>query len=221
MVLKSLQNDANTASKRVAGPRKPDSDRPSLTSRLMSKSLKTPSDGRRTPTSASGVDAEQSIPPAVFVTPYRPQHKRNPSEASSAAFPLMSGSMTMLLQETPGGLAPSIGNDSLFAPSPSASGSEPPSPTLVIGRIQSSATERDFRQITNPAAPNQTPAKAGKTASGHFLSAAGVGDLSPTTTADYSFTPGSPGSLVLRPEDERHLGDLQILHNDLDEEDFS
>jgi hypothetical protein len=34
-------------------------------------------------------------------------------------------------------------------------------------------------------------------------------DISPTTTtADYSIAPGSPGSLVLKPEDERHLGEM-------------
>lgn len=144
-------------------------------------------------------------------------HSRIPSEASSIAMPGMDQSMSMLLQEK--GYDEGYDQASLYSLN---DGIIPSSPTLKLGKAgsqQAAPTQPSVPPLPNSVHPPnpqylhsgfstrtggpQTP----RSQRGHPSSAAM--DMSPTTTtADYSFTPGSPGSLVLKPEDERHLGDL-------------
>lgn len=73
----------------------------------------------------------------------------------------------------------------------------PPSPTLVLGKPLQNASQ-------------------GSHAAHYSLSS--VGNISPTT-ANFSMMTGSPGSLHLRPEHERLLGDMPTL--DLCAEDYA
>jgi hypothetical protein len=139
-------------------------------------------------------------------------HRRISSDASSVVVPRVDQSMSMLLQEN--GYGEGYDESSLYSAN---EGSPPPSPTLVLGKAGPRAGETpqasgaDSRLLTTGANNRvfslQTPSRNRRNQPPSTIM-----EMSPTTTtADYSFNPGSPGSLVLRPEDDRHLGDLLSL----------
>ena len=139
-------------------------------------------------------------------------HRRISSDASSLAVPRMDQSMSMLLQEN--GYGEGYDESSLYSAN---EGSSPPSPTIIVGKIGarsgnvSQPPGRDGHLLATDANQRgsslQTPSRIRKPQPPSTIM-----EMSPTTTtADYSFNPGSPGSLVLRPEDDRHLGDLLSL----------
>jgi hypothetical protein len=119
--------------------------------------------------------------------------------------------MSMLLQEN--GYGEGYDETLLY----SANEGSPPSPTLVLGKVGSHAGEApdapggDGRLLTTGVNHRsfglQTPSRSRRNQPPSTIM-----EMSPTTTtADFSFNHGSPGSLVLRPEDDRHLGDLLSL----------
>ncbi|KIM24613.1 hypothetical protein M408DRAFT_331711 [Serendipita vermifera MAFF 305830] len=137
-------------------------------------------------------------------------HRRISSDASSIAVPRIDQSMSMLLQEN--GYGQGYDGASLYSMN---DGSPPSSPKAPLGRATSLSGEatsvNNGRLLTAGATQrsfgHQTPTRNRKN---HPPST--IMEMSPTTTtADYSIHPGSPGSLVLRPEDEHHLGDLLSL----------
>ena len=85
------------------------------------------------------------------------------------------------------------------------SGSPAGSPTMVFGRLNG---------------PTGIPKPGSRSGYSHVAnkSVSSAGNISPTT-ASFSMTTGSPVSLNLRPEHERHLGDMPPL--DLDADDFN
>lgn len=136
------------------------------------------------------------------------RHHRGSSVASSVAVPKTNQSMTMLLQET--GYGDGLDGMSLYD---AHDGSPPPSPTLVLGKVAARNAGRDIASVQDSSqllsvnsrnSGPQTPSRNRRQGRSSMPM-----EMSPTTTtADYSIAPGSPGSLVLRPEDEHHLGDL-------------
>lgn len=162
-------------------------------------------------------EAERDLAQGFMDGPQQPrsaqlQHARLPSDASSIVVPRMDQSMSMLLQEK--SYEDGFDGTSLYSAN---DGSPPPSPTMVLGKMTARATsetkpgnQRFFSSSLSPQAGSiHTPARRRTAASANM-------ETSPTTTtADYSVAPGSPGSLVLRPEDERHLDELlSFMGND-------
>lgn len=155
---------------------------------------------------------------SIIVTPARssPQrHHRQASETSSTGVPDMGDSMSMLLNETPGLSNSGFDGASLYS-NHNGSGSPPPSPTLVLRKhaeyrdtpILGTSGKQNLSPPSSSRGLAQTPARQNSKTQRYSA----LMELSPTTTtADYSFTPGSPGSLILRPEDEMHLGDLASI----------
>ena len=128
---------------------------------------------------------------------FAPPNRKRMSGASSV-FASLPSNMSMIMHEE--GITPeSFAAMSLGSSSPAAS------PTMLYGRLH-----------------GQTPSSIPKAPSsrGHSHRAnrsVSSGNISPTT-ATFSIMTGSPGSLNLRPEHERHLGDMPPL--DLDAEGF-
>ena len=136
------------------------------------------------------------------------RHHRGSSEASSVAVPKANHSMSMLLQETTYG--DGLDGMSLYD---AHDGSPPPSPSLILGKlatrnaVRDAASAREKTQLLTVESRNsgsQTSSRNRRQGRASMPM-----EMSPTTTtADFSVAPGSPGSLVLLPEDEHHLGDL-------------
>jgi len=164
-------------------------------------------------------DDKRDLTEGFLDSPQRPrsarlQHARLPSDVSSIVVPRMDQSMSMLLQEKT--YEDGFDGTSLYSAN---DGSPPASPTMVLGKMPAYATSE-----TKPIPSNQrflSSSLSPQAGSGHTpvrrrTATSANMEMSPTTTtADYSVTPGSPGSLVLRPEDERHLGELlSFMGND-------
>ncbi|KAI0351114.1 hypothetical protein OH77DRAFT_969571 [Trametes cingulata] len=116
----------------------------------------------------------------------RSHHKR--VSATSSIFAPVPNNMSMIMQEE--GMTPeSISGLSMHS-------SPPGSPTMVLGRVQ-------------PPPINTKPSPRASHMANKSISSS-AGNISPTT-ANYSILTGSPGSLNLRPEHERHLGDMPSL----------
>ncbi|OJT14558.1 hypothetical protein TRAPUB_8891 [Trametes pubescens] len=116
-------------------------------------------------------------------------HRKRTSVASSV-FAAVPNNMSMIMQEE-GTTSDSIGGLSMHS-------SPPGSPTMVLGRVQPPPIDMKPHAHPRP---------------GHALSksvSSSAGNISPTT-ANFSMLTGSPGSLNLRPEHERHLGDMPSL----------
>ncbi|EIN05661.1 hypothetical protein PUNSTDRAFT_145627 [Punctularia strigosozonata HHB-11173 SS5] len=122
----------------------------------------------------------------------RAQHQRRSSTASSV-FPLPPSNMSLLMSEDNTAVAPLDRSVASFAPS------APPSPTLVYAA----------RHSSGPLAGRRRGGHAPKQAS-----VASMESISPST-ANYSVLTGSPGSLNLQPEHDRHLLDLDMLSLDI------
>jgi hypothetical protein len=151
---------------------------------------------------------------------------RSSSFASSIALPVLSDSMTMLMEETPGMAGIRVKHTSLDTRSFRSTDSLPPSPSLGIGKaippipssdtLARTITRREAASSTSPTpfqSQSQSAARPISKKQGGLRSS--TFDLSPTSSMDYSFMPASPGSLVLRDEDDRHLADLvSIAHDD-------
>ncbi|KAI0632597.1 hypothetical protein C8Q77DRAFT_828560 [Trametes polyzona] len=138
--------------------------------------------------------------------PSRALHRKRAS-ATSSVFAAVPNNMSMIMHEE--GVTPeSAGGLSMQSMSMHSSASSPPgSPTMVLGRVQPP--------------PINTKASPGHVANKSLSSSAG--NISPTT-ANFSMVTGSPVSLNLRPEHERHLGDMSNLDltdglEDYDEDD--
>ncbi|KAI0655811.1 hypothetical protein C8Q70DRAFT_936193 [Cubamyces menziesii] len=117
----------------------------------------------------------------------RSMHRKRASGTSSV-FAHVPNNMTMIMQEE--GFTPeSIGDLSTHS-------SPPGSPTMVLGRVQ-------------PPPINTKSSPRPSHATNKSISSS-TGNISPTT-ANFSIMTGSPGSLNLRPEHERHLGDMPSL----------
>ncbi|KAG8811027.1 hypothetical protein FRC17_002661 [Serendipita sp. 399] len=178
-----------------------------------------PAPATSTPNRASSVIVRREPPspedgdekPLIAESPFNERrygHHRMSSDASSLVVPRMNQSMTMLLQENTYG--DGLDGASLYSAN---DGSPPPSPTLVLGKkIKRSSIPPPLpTSLLSPGTLLTDNAKQGTlhTPSRNRKRTSSAMEMSPTTTtADYSVAPGSPGSLVLRPEDERHLGDL-------------
>lgn len=139
-------------------------------------------------------------------------HRRISSDASSIAVPRVDQSMSMLLQEN--GYGQGYDQASLY----SANEGSPP----LLPRAMSGKTVPGTGELARSASTGSNHLAAGINQRSYGLQTptrskrnhppSTIMEMSPTTTtADYSFNPGSPGSLVLRPEDEHHLGDLLSL----------
>ena len=187
-----------------------------------------PPERLRTPRMSSSSDEDESTQNHIPVfsttapTPERTekqQRYRSGSFASSIALPIMSDSMTLLMEETPGMAGIRINHDNRSFKS---TDSPPPSPTLAVGKSFATAPNgdspartikhhRETTPCTSPAfhtAARPIPRKQGGLRTPTF-------DHSPTSSMDYSFMPASPGSLVLRDEDDLHLADLvSVIHDD-------
>lgn len=136
--------------------------------------------------------------------PSRPSHRSTPSptkrrpSTSSSVFPAIPGSMSLLIAETPG----SPPQESFG----SASGSSPPSPTMVLPRLSSKQKSPEPRQVGED---NVKPLLSSQPVTiSHKRSTSGA---SVATSANFSFETGSPGSLKLKPEHELLLGDMTRL----------
>lgn len=142
----------------------------------------------------------------------RLQHARLPSDASSIVVPRMDQSMTMLLQEK-------TYEDAFDGTSLYNDGSTPPSPTMVLGKLSarpaSDARSASGSQRLHADSLNHQPGGLQTPSRKRTLGSTTMETSPTTTTADYSVAPGSPGSLVLRPEDEQHLDELlSFMGND-------
>lgn len=104
--------------------------------------------------------------------------------ASSSLFPVLPSNMTMLMQEED---IHDYAGEHLHR-------SASPSPTMVFSKLSNS------------------PKRVSHHEPGHSISSS-AGNISPTT-ANFSMVTGSPRSLNLRPEHERHLGDMASLELD-------
>ncbi|TCD60468.1 hypothetical protein EIP91_010044 [Steccherinum ochraceum] len=112
---------------------------------------------------------------------------------SSSIFPVPPSTMSMLLHED--GLQPeAFGSTSRT----------PPSPTLTMSKLSSRHSQGSMYGHHR-----STSASTAMTA----------GNISPTT-ANFSMLTGSPGSLSLRPEHERLLGDMPLLNLSADDYDI-
>ncbi|KAI9060375.1 hypothetical protein FKP32DRAFT_1595454 [Trametes sanguinea] len=110
--------------------------------------------------------------------------------ATSSIFTPIPNNMSMIMQED--GVTPeSFGSISMHSSSP------PGSPTMVLGRVQ-------------PPPPINTKVGPRPSHVANKSVSSSAGNISPTT-ANFSMMTGSPGSLNLRPEHERHLGDMSNL----------
>ena len=126
-----------------------------------------------------------------------PSSRRRVS-ASSSLFASLPSNMSMLMHDE-GDMPDSFGGASMH------SGSSPAgSPTMVFGRLTG---------------PSGIPKPASRYSHMANKSVSSAGNISPTTVS-FSITTGSPGSLNLRPEHERHLGDMPPLDLDASEFDF-
>ncbi|KAI0640864.1 hypothetical protein C8Q79DRAFT_920364 [Trametes meyenii] len=124
--------------------------------------------------------------PDAFIHSIR--RKRISAASSSSVFAPVPNNMSMIMHEE--GVTPeSFGSVSMHS-------SPPGSPTMVLGRVQPPP-------INTKSSPRSSHA-ANKSVS------SSAGNISPTT-ANFSFVTGSPVSLNLRPEHERHLGDMSNL----------
>ncbi|KAH8108417.1 hypothetical protein DFH11DRAFT_1113403 [Phellopilus nigrolimitatus] len=114
---------------------------------------------------------------------------RKRASTSSSVFPVLPSNMSMLLgDESDGGH--SGGYEGIQAQSHSHSASTSPSPTLQINRLVSSSTAGKGRHAVRPS----------------------VSSIGSIASADMSMlSSGSPGSLHLKPEHEKHLGDMMSL----------
>lgn len=119
-----------------------------------------------------------------------PRAHRKRTSVASSVFAAVPNNMSMIMQEE-GTTSDSIGGLSMHS-------SPPGSPTMVLGRVQPPPIDTKPHPYPRP---------------GHALSksvSSSAGNISPTT-ANFSMLTGSPGSLNLRPEHERHLGDMPSL----------
>lgn len=129
-----------------------------------------------------------------------PLPSRRRASASSSLFASLPSNMSMLMHDDDG--APdSFGGTSHHSSSPAGS------PTMVFGRL------------TGIPKPVGSPSSRGGFSHAANKSVSSAGNVSPTT-ASFSMTTSSPGSLNLRPEHERHLGDMPPLDLDADDFDF-
>lgn len=135
------------------------------------------------------IEPEDSIPARDYLhTTQSSQTLQRRKSGASSIFPAPPSNMTMLLHDDAGG------PDYTSAPTPATRRSRTPSPTLVAGR---------------PAPPASAHAA-------QYSVSSSAGNISPTT-ANFSIVTGSPGSLYLRPEHERLLGDMPTLDLHADE----
>ena len=119
------------------------------------------------------------------------------------------------MEETPGMAGIRVNHSSLDNRSFKSTDSPPPSPTLAIGKsipytdpFTRTITRRDATPPTFQTVARPIPKKQGGLRTSPF-------DLSPTSSMEYSVMPASPGSLVLRDEDDLHLADLvSVTHDD-------
>jgi len=118
------------------------------------------------------------------------RHVRHRFSTASSIFPSLPNNMPLLMQEGEGD-GYDLHDMSLYSQpgSDAQAPSLPPSPTLVLSRI-AQATPRKSRHRAK-------------------LSVSSIG------TEDISMLSGSPGSLYLKPEHERHLGDMHDLSADV------
>lgn len=143
------------------------------------------------------IEAPEGVAPdaTVHISPNGPGNASGRSlrqrySTASSIFPIVPNNMSMLMQED-GGSADQSG-------------------------LYTSSQPRS-RSASPLSSPNLVPRYIGKNRHATQRSVSSVGNISPTT-ADFSMSmTGSPGSLHLRPEHERHLGDM--ISFDLGEDD--
>ena len=164
---------------------------------------------RGEPSSYPDLRSSPDAPPAVNLEPafdatdaFKPPPRKRASGASSV-FATLPSNMSMIMQEE--GVSPDN-----FAAFSQGSSSPPGSPTMVLARVHAGSSPSTYSSIPKPSSRRSFSHMANKSASS-------AGNISPTT-ASFSIMTSSPGSLNLRPEHERHLGDMPPL--DLDAEDF-
>lgn len=146
-----------------------------------------------------------SSPELASLTPETPLDNaeafipRRRMSGSSSIFPPLPSNMSMIMHED------GVSHDT-FAGMSMGSSSPGESPTMVFGRLHGQP-------------PSAIPKPSSSRSIGHRAnrSVSSAGNISPTT-ASFSIMTSSPGSLNLRPEHERHLGDMAPL--DLDAEGF-
>lgn len=119
-----------------------------------------------------------------------PARKR--SSTSSSVFPVLPSNMSMLLHDD-GDANDSLVNSSFSTYQMQAYGSMPSSPTAVLARPTPNASDSKSRHAPKP-------------------SVSSIGSNS-STNPDLTVAslPSSPGSLNLKPEHERHLGDMMSV----------
>ncbi|EJF58903.1 hypothetical protein DICSQDRAFT_182271 [Dichomitus squalens LYAD-421 SS1] len=154
----------------------------------------------------------RSSPGPAFVSPETPYDAasafvpsyRKRASVESSVFATLPSNMSMIMQEE--GAPP----DTFTAFSQNSS-SPPGSPTMVLARVNAGHSPSGY-----PSIPKGPSSRSGYSHAAN-KSVSSAGNISPTT-ANFSIMTGSPGSLNLRPEHERHLGDMPPL--DLDAEGF-
>ncbi|KAI1787096.1 hypothetical protein LXA43DRAFT_737751 [Ganoderma leucocontextum] len=160
---------------------------------------------RAEPSSYPDLHSSPDLPSANPETAYdvadafKPPSRKRASTTSSM-FALLPSNMSMIMKEE------RVSPDSFSQ----HSSSPPGSPTMVLARLHGG---------NSPGAYSSIPKPSPRRSFGHVAkkSASSAGNISPTT-GSFSIMTSSPGSLYLRPEHERHLGDMPPL--DLDSEEF-
>ncbi|KAF8583527.1 hypothetical protein K439DRAFT_1617439 [Ramaria rubella] len=131
-------------------------------------------------------------PPSRPTTRVTPSPTKRRLSTSSSIFPVIPGTMSLLMAERPGSPQGSF-----------VSGTSPPSPTLVLPRVPPKQKSPE-RQGVNGC--NALPIPVPQPTHKRSMSGASV-----ATSANFSFDTGSPGSLKLKPEHELLLGDMTRL----------
>lgn len=129
--------------------------------------------------------------------------RRRRDSTPSSVFAILPSNMSMLMNEE--------GDDEQLDGSGVYSTASPPaSPTLVLPLLPKQQSQQSYQQ------PHASPRRLVGHVADKSISSL-TGNISPTT-ANFSMmsTPGSPGSLNLRPEHEQHLGDMITLNLDGD-----
>ncbi|KAI0742245.1 hypothetical protein C8Q80DRAFT_1109154 [Daedaleopsis nitida] len=147
----------------------------------------------------SSPDPQSSSPetPVDNADGFVPSNRKRMSGTSSV-FPSLPSNMSMIMHED------SVSPDA-FAALSLGSSSPAGSPTMVYTRLHGGAM------------PSAIPKAPSSRAFSHRAnrSVSSAGNISPTT-ANFSIMTSSPGSLNIRPEHERHLGDMPPLDLDAD-----
>ena len=167
--------------------------------------INTDDNNLKTPTPSMG-DPVINISPRL-VAQLSEHNIRKRASTASSVFPVVPSNMSMLMHEENGGGESEGDTGSLGfhfpypqSQSQSRANSPPPSPTLLLSRLTASAS-----------APGVSRVARGRHTAKPSMSSIGSGASTSADMMSLFSVPGSPGSLRLKPEDEKHLGEMMSI----------